>query len=68
MLSANGIIYTDNVLFKGTVARDPSALKTRRQRTLVRKLDQFNHWLYTLEAYETTIIPVGDGIAVSKRK
>jgi predicted O-methyltransferase YrrM len=68
MLSANGIIYTDNVLFKGTVARDRSELKTRRQRTLVRKLDQFNHWLYTLEAYETTIIPVGDGIAVSKRK
>jgi predicted O-methyltransferase YrrM len=68
MLSSNGIIYTDNVLFKGTVARDRSELKTRRQRTLVRKLDEFNQWLFTLDKYETTIIPVGDGIAVSKRK
>ncbi|KKI88521.1 SAM-dependent methyltransferase [Bacillus sp. SA1-12] len=68
MLSENGIIYTDNVLFKGTVARDRSELTTRRQRTLVRKLDEFNHWLYTLNSYETTIIPVGDGIAVTKRK
>jgi predicted O-methyltransferase YrrM len=68
MLSATGIIYTDNVLFKGTVARDRSELKTRRQRTLVRKLDEYNHWLSTLETFETTIIPVGDGIAVTKRK
>ncbi|MGM7721025.1 O-methyltransferase [Metabacillus sp. Hm71] len=68
MLSENGVIYTDNVLFKGTVARDRSELTTRRQRTLVRKLDEFNQWLYTLDSYETTIIPVGDGIAVTKRK
>lgn len=67
MLSEQGIIYTDNVLFKGTVARDRSELKTRRQRTLVRKLDEFNKWLFTLEGYDTTIIPVGDGIAVTKR-
>jgi predicted O-methyltransferase YrrM len=68
MLTENGIIYTDNVLFKGTVARDRSELKTRRQRTLVRKLDEYNHFLTTLTNYETTIIPVGDGIAVTKRK
>ncbi len=68
MLSNAGIIYTDNVLFKGTVARDRSELKTRRQRTLVRKLNEFNHSLFELNNYETTIIPVGDGIAVTKRK
>ena len=68
MLSENGIIYTDNVLFKGTVARDRAELKTRRQRTLVRKLNEYNHWLFTLDNYETTMIPVGDGIAVTKRK
>lgn len=68
MLTDVGMIYTDNVLFKGTVARDRSELKTRRQRTMVRKLDDYNHFLYTLEKYETTIIPVGDGIAITKRK
>jgi predicted O-methyltransferase YrrM len=56
------------VLFKGTVARDRAELKTRRQRTLVRKLNEYNHWLFTLDNYETTIIPVGDGIAITKRK
>lgn len=67
MLSENGIIYSDNVLFKGTVARDRSELKTRRQRTLVRKLDDYNKMLSTLEGFNTTIIPVGDGIAVTKK-
>lgn len=68
MLSKTGMIYTDNVLFKGTVARDRSELSTRRQRTLVRKLDEYNKMLSTLEGYETTFIPVGDGIAVTRRK
>lgn len=68
MLTENGIIYTDNVLFKGTVARDRTELKTRRQRTLVRKLDEYNQFISSLTHYETTIIPVGDGIAVTKRK
>ncbi|MCV9885279.1 O-methyltransferase [Metabacillus halosaccharovorans] len=67
MLAEDGIIYSDNVLFKGTVARDRSELKTRRQRTLVRKLDEYNQMLSTLEGYKTTIIPVGDGIAVTKK-
>ncbi|XQY90801.1 O-methyltransferase [Metabacillus sp. HB246100] len=67
ILSENGVIYTDNVLFKGTVARDRSLLKTRRQRTLVRKLDEYNKMLFTKEGYETTMIPVGDGIAVTRR-
>ena len=68
MLSEEGMIYTDNVLFKGTVACDRAELKTRRQRTMVRKLDDYNHFLYTLDNYETTIIPVGDGIAITKRR
>lgn len=68
MLTENGMIYTDNVLFKGTVARDRAELQTRRQRTLVRKLDEYNKTLSALEKYDTTIIPVGDGIAVTKRK
>ncbi len=67
MLGEEGIIYSDNVLFKGTVARDRSELKTRRQRTLVRKLDEYNQMLATLKGYSTTIIPVGDGIAVTKK-
>ncbi|PMC39717.1 SAM-dependent methyltransferase [Bacillus sp. UMB0899] len=67
MLTEDGMIYSDNVLFKGTVARDRSELKTRRQRTLVRKLDEYNQMLSSLEGYKTTIIPVGDGIAVTKK-
>ncbi|MBM7605813.1 putative O-methyltransferase YrrM [Metabacillus crassostreae] len=68
MLTKDGIIYTDNVLFKGTVARDRSELKTRRQRTLVRKLDEYNRMLFSKEGFTSTMIPVGDGLAVTRRK
>lgn len=68
MLTKDGIIYTDNALFKGTVARDRSELKTRRQRTLVRKLDEYNRMLFSKEGYTSTMIPVGDGLAVTRRK
>ncbi|MFC0270100.1 O-methyltransferase [Metabacillus herbersteinensis] len=66
MLAKQGLIITDNVLFKGIVAKDVSEIDSRNVRQLVRKINTYNEWLYTLPNYETTIIPVGDGIAVSR--
>lgn len=66
MLAKKGLIITDNVLFKGIVAKDVSEIDSRNVRALVRKINTYNEWLYTLPNYETTIIPVGDGIAVSR--
>ncbi|MEK4270163.1 MULTISPECIES: O-methyltransferase [Bacillus] len=68
MLADDGIIFTDNVLFKGLVAGDHSQIESKRIKKLVSKIDDYNHWLMEHPDYETTILPVGDGLAVSKKE
>ncbi|MBY0146768.1 O-methyltransferase [Neobacillus niacini] len=65
-LSDDGIIITDNVLFKGLVTQ--SEIESKRIRNLVKKIDGFNQWLMNHPDYHTAILPVGDGIAISKKK
>ncbi len=65
-LSDDGLIITDNVLFKGLVAE--TEIDSKRIRNLVKKIDDFNHWLMNHPDYNTVILPVGDGVAVSKKK
>ncbi len=65
-LSPDGIILTDNVLFKGLVAE--TEIESKRTRNLVKKINEFNHWLLNHSDYDSVILPVGDGIAISKRK
>lgn len=68
MLSPDGVVITDNVLFKGLVAEDYSKIEPKRRRRLVAKIDEYNHWLMNHPDYQTAIIPVGDGLAISKRR
>ena len=65
-LCDDGIIITDNVLFKGLVTQ--SDIESKRIRNLVKKIDGFNQWLMDNLDYHTVILPVGDGIAISKKK
>lgn len=65
-LHDDGMIITDNVLFKGLVA-EPE-IESKRIRNLVKKIDGFNHWLMAQRDYDTVILPVGDGVAISKRR
>jgi predicted O-methyltransferase YrrM len=65
-LSHDGIIVTDNVLFKGLVAEQE--IESKRTRNLVKKIAEFNHWLMNHPDYHSVILPVGDGVAISKRK
>ncbi|KIL44492.1 O-methyltransferase [Jeotgalibacillus soli] len=67
MLSNDGVIYTDNVLFKGLVA-DVTPELSRNVKQLVRKLDRYNQWLMAKADYHTVIISVGDGLAISKKR
>ncbi|MCA1318833.1 O-methyltransferase [Bacillus tianshenii] len=68
LLAENGVIITDNVLFKGLVAEMHETIEPKRIRNLVKKIDHFNHWLMNHPDYVTSILPVGDGIAISKRR
>jgi predicted O-methyltransferase YrrM len=64
-LSYDGIIITDNVLFKGLVCE--TEIESKRTRNLVKKIDGFNQWLMSNPLYHTIILPVGDGVAISKK-
>ncbi|WP_251549276.1 O-methyltransferase [Neobacillus muris] len=65
-LSAGGMIITDNVLFKGLVAE--KEIESKRTRNLVKKINEFNHWLMKHPDFDSVILPVGDGVAISKRR
>ncbi|MGE8206151.1 O-methyltransferase [Heyndrickxia sp. NPDC080065] len=65
LLTKNGYVYTDNVLFKGLVVEE--TIDNKRIRNLVSKIKKYNEWLMNHEDYLTTIIPVGDGLAISRK-
>jgi predicted O-methyltransferase YrrM len=60
------MIITDNVLFKGKVYEQEA--ESKRIRSLVKKIDEFNRWLAANPEYDTVILPIGDGVAVSKKR
>ncbi|MFD2046169.1 O-methyltransferase [Ornithinibacillus salinisoli] len=66
LLADNGFIITDNVLFRGYVA-DPN-FEHPRYKKMVEKIRAFNEWLMNHSDYVTTILPIGDGIAISYKK
>lgn len=65
-LGDKGIIITDNVLFKGLVCED--TIESKRVRSMVTKIKDFNKWLMEHAEYDSVIIPVGDGVAISKKR
>lgn len=64
MLNTNGIIFADNVLYKGYVLSD---YNKHKQRTAVRNLREFLAELDANETLETKILEVGDGLAIAKK-
>jgi predicted O-methyltransferase YrrM len=65
-LTQDGMIITDNVLFKGLVAAEQ--IEHKRTAQLVKKINQFNEWLMSHPNFYTAILPVGDGVAISKKR
>ncbi|HZG71696.1 MAG TPA: O-methyltransferase [Chondromyces sp.] len=65
-LSKQGVVYSDNVLFKGYVAENE--IESKRLRNLVKKIKGYNEWLMKHPDYVSAIIPVGDGLAISTKR
>ena len=65
MLNKNGIIFADNILYKGYVMSD---YNKHKQRTAVRNLREYIKEVSENEKLETQILEVGDGLAISKLK
>lgn len=65
MLKKEGVIVADNVLFRGMIATND--LVKRRKITIVKRMRKFLEEVSERE-FLTSIIPMGDGIAVIKRR
>lgn len=65
MLNTNGIIFADNILYKGYVMSD---YNKHKQRTAVRNLREYIKEVNENPELETEILEVGDGLAISKKK
>ena len=65
MLNTNGIIFADNILYKGYVMSD---YNKHKQRTAVRNLREYIKQVTENQELDTKILEVGDGLAVSIKK
>ncbi len=66
LLKPGGVLMSDNVLFKGMVAN--SELVQRNKRSIVNDLMDYNKMLSEDKDFETSFIPMGDGVAISIKK
>ena len=65
LLNNGGIIFADNILYKGYVMSD---YNKHKQRTAVRNLREYIKEVTENPNLETEILEVGDGLAISKQK
>ncbi len=66
LLNPGGILISDNILYKGMVATDK--LVVRRQRTIVNRMREYLRYICNHPQLNTSIIPIGDGLAISYKK
>ncbi len=66
LVKKGGLVISDNVLYKGIVANEGKVAKGIR--TMVVNLRSYNEMLMSNEEFETTFYPIGDGMAISKKK
>lgn len=67
-LKKDGSIITDNMYFHGLVNKKEETIESKNLRSLVRKIKEYHVFLKENKEYETEILEIGDGIAVSKRR
>lgn len=65
LIKPNGIIFADNILYKGYVLSD---YNKHKQRTAVRNLREYIKEVSENPSLDTEILEVGDGLAVSRKK
>jgi predicted O-methyltransferase YrrM len=66
MLNKGGLLISDNVLYKGMIANDD--LVVRRKKTIVKRMRDYLDSICSNDELETSIIPIGDGVALSYRR
>lgn len=67
LVETGGVIYCDNMFMHGMVLREDNELP-RRKRTMIRNLRKFMSWIMAHPDFNTTLLPVGDGILIAIKK
>ena len=67
LLSPGGLLISDNVLQDGTSVESRYAVE-RRDRTIHGRMREYLYTLKHMEEFETSILPVGDGVALSVKR
>ena len=67
LLKTGGVLVSDNVLQDGDIIESKYAV-TRRDRTIHRRMREYLYTLTHHEELQTSILTLGDGVAVSVRK
>ena len=65
MLKKDGVIFADNILYKGYVLSD---YNKHKQRTAVNHLREYIKLVTEDPNLETKILDIGDGLAITKKK
>ncbi|MDY0234554.1 MAG: O-methyltransferase [Gudongella sp.] len=66
LLKPGGIIVSDNVLYKGFVARKDEL--QRRNRTIVVRLREYLEMINHIEGITSSVIPIGDGVSLTYKE
>ncbi|MFO7888568.1 MAG: O-methyltransferase [Eubacteriales bacterium] len=66
LLKKDGIIISDNVLYKGMIANED--LVKRRQKTIVRKMRKYLKTINNHKSLESSVLPLGDGVAITIKR
>lgn len=67
LVKTGGIIYCDNMFMHGLVFLEDQEVP-KRSRTMIRNLKAFTEWIMDNPEYETSLLPVGDGILIARKK
>lgn len=63
LIKKGGVIVTDDVLYFGMTASDEFLVK--KHDTITRKLREYLDFLCSDDRFETNILPIGDGVAIT---
>ena len=65
-MRTGGVLIADNVFYKGMIPDDNHVV--RRKITIVKRLRRFIDELMARGDLETSLLPLGDGVALSVKK
>ena len=66
VLNNGGVLLSDNILYHGMIENEDKV--ERRKITIVKRLHMYLEEIMSNEKLTTSIIPIGDGVALSVKK